>query len=281
MDARDQVRALYEAYGRRDWDRAAEVLHPAVVVDMPATAERLEGRDAVIEFQRSYPEPWGRLGVRRVLGDSSRAVAEIEVIDPGGRSFAMAGFWAEDDGLLLSGVEYWVTVGGDRPAPGRATAFVARRAPGEGKRGGPPVAGDLFPLFRQAVLDATDARGLAEFYRELLGMAYRAGDEPPSAGEPDYKASDWLVLRHPSGSPCLAFQQVTALPEPTWPEGDVPQQLHLDLTVKSAEELALQHARVLELGARLLVDRSSDEVEPIQVYADPAGHPFCIFVASP
>ena len=37
--------------------------------------------------------------------------------------------------------------------------------------------------------------------------------------------------------------------------------------------------RALALGARLLRDDSQDEIEPIYVYADPAGHPFCIFVA--
>jgi hypothetical protein len=31
-------------------------------------------------------------------------------------------------------------------------------------------------------IDTTDARGLAEFYRELLGLRYRPGDEPPAGG---------------------------------------------------------------------------------------------------
>ena len=35
----------------------------------------------------------------------------------------------------------------------------------------------------------------------------------------------------------------------------------------------------LALGARLLYDRSDDPEEPLYVYADPAGHPFCVFVA--
>jgi hypothetical protein len=45
--------------------------------------------------------------------------------------------------------------------------------------------GERFPLLVQVVLDTTDARGLAEFYRRLLGYRYRPGDEPPSAGAPD------------------------------------------------------------------------------------------------
>jgi hypothetical protein len=59
----------------------------------------------------------------------------------------------------------------------------------------------------------------------------------------------------------------------------VPQQLHLDLSVASADELVAQHERVLALGARLLRDRFNDREEPLYVFADPAGHPFCIFVA--
>lgn len=134
-----------------------------------------------------------------------------------------------------------------------------------------------FPTIRQVVLDTTDARGLAEFYRALFGLEYRTGDEPPTAGEPDPNGEDWLVLRSPGGVP-LAFQQVTDLPPATWPEGAVPQQLHLDCTVPDRATLDAQHEHALALGARLLQDRSGDPEEPLRVYADPAGHPFCLFV---
>ncbi len=135
----------------------------------------------------------------------------------------------------------------------------------------------LFPALRQVVLDTRDVRALAEFYRQLLGLQYRAGDEPPPAGEPDPCGEDWLVLQDVTGTPRLAFQQVAELPEATWPSGPHPQMLHLDLTVPTPAELAAQHDRVLALGARLLHDRSDDPEEPLRVYADPAGHPFCIF----
>ena len=55
--------------------------------------------------------------------------------------------------------------------------------------------------------------------------------------------------------------------------------LHLDTTVPTLDDLRCQHERALALGARLLLDRSDDADEPLYVYADPAGHPFCIFVA--
>ena len=133
---------------------------------------------------------------------------------------------------------------------------------------------DIYPALRVVVLDATDARALAEFYRQLLGYDYRAGDETP-----DPRGDDWLVLRDPSGEARLAVQRVPELAASTWPDGRVPQQLHLDLTVPDVGELAAQRDRALALGARVLEDRAADPDEPLYVFADPAGHPFCIFVS--
>jgi hypothetical protein len=141
------------------------------------------------------------------------------------------------------------------------------------------VADQGFPKLLQVVLDATDARELAEFYRRLLGLTYRPGDEPPAPGQPDPQGREWLVLRNAGGAQ-VAFQQVPALPRATWPEGPVPQQLHLDLSVPARAELDAQHERALALGAQLLEDDADDPDEPLRIYADPAGHPFCIFVAS-
>ena len=59
----------------------------------------------------------------------------------------------------------------------------------------------------------------------------------------------------------------------------VPQQLHLDLSVPDKDALDAAHELVLQLGGTLRLDRSDDEEEPLRVYADPDGHPFCIFVA--
>ncbi len=137
----------------------------------------------------------------------------------------------------------------------------------------------MTPIVRQVVFDCPDARALAEFYRQLFGLSYRPGDEPPGPGEPDPNGQDWLVLRDAGGALGLAFQQVPGLPEPTWPEGPRPQMLHLDTTVPTLEDLQSQRERALSLGARELLDRSDDEQEPLFVLADPAGHPFCIFVS--
>ena len=55
-----------------------------------------------------------------------------------------------------------------------------------------------FPRLLQTVIDTTDVRGLAEFYRELLGLRYRSGDERPAPGEPD--DADWLSLTDADGT---------------------------------------------------------------------------------
>ena len=134
-----------------------------------------------------------------------------------------------------------------------------------------------YPRLLHTVLDTTTPRELAEFYRQLLGLQYRPGDEPPAEGSTD--AADWLVLVDAEGQPRLAFQQVDRLPRSTWPSHDVPMQLHLDFTVSSRAELDRQRDRAEALGARLLLDRTDDPGEPLYVFADLSGHPFCIFVA--
>ena len=134
-----------------------------------------------------------------------------------------------------------------------------------------------YPRILHTVLDTTDVRELAEFYRQLLGLHYRPGDELPEDGKPD--EADWLVLTDEHGDRKLAFQHTEQLTPTTWPSPEVPMQMHLDLTVPDRETLERQHSRALSLGAQLRFDRTDDPNEPLYVYADPAGHPFCIFVA--
>jgi len=134
-----------------------------------------------------------------------------------------------------------------------------------------------FPELMHTALDATDVRGLAEFYRVLLGVRYRPGDEPPADGSAD--GEDWLVLVDADGGRVLAFQEVPTLHRPTWPTHDVPKQMHLDFRVATVDELQRHRRRAEELGATLLLDRTESTEEPLYVLADPAGHPFCLLVS--
>ena len=132
-----------------------------------------------------------------------------------------------------------------------------------------------FPRLVHTVLDACDVRGEAEFWRGLLGLVYRPGDEAP-VGTDD---ADWLVLTQPDGRRCLAIQQVDSLPRNRWPEPGHPSVSHLDTAVPTRAALDAVHERVLALGGQPRLDRSDDPHEPLRAYASPAGHVFCVFVA--
>ncbi|MBM0127677.1 VOC family protein [Pimelobacter simplex] len=125
------------------------------------------------------------------------------------------------------------------------------------------------PRLRSTVLDTTDVPALAEFYRRLLGWSYPEGFDIE-------EFTDWRSIVGPDGER-LSFQQVDELAATTWPSGEVPQQLHLDFQVDSRADLDENHRRALELGAVVRLDQSDDPEEPLRVYADPAGHTFCLF----
>lgn len=132
-----------------------------------------------------------------------------------------------------------------------------------------------YPTLLHTAIDARDCRGLAEFYRRLLGLRYRPGDEPSADGADD---ADWLVLVDADGRRVLAVQEKKDTTPPTWPSEEVPMQMHLDFTVASRPELERHRQRAEQLGATLRLDRTDDVEEPLYVMADPAGHPFCLLV---
>jgi catechol 2,3-dioxygenase-like lactoylglutathione lyase family enzyme len=116
---------------------------------------------------------------------------------------------------------------------------------------------------RTTVIDCPDPRALAGFYAELLGLPLI---------EEDSDGDEWVVLGgHPGHQPRIAFQQAPDLRPPDWPDPERPQQFHLDVTV---DDIEVAERAVLALGARRLPDEG--EGEGSRVYADPAGHPFCL-----
>ena len=114
----------------------------------------------------------------------------------------------------------------------------------------------MTPQIAQVVLDSTNPRASAEFWRQLVGLVLRPGQESPESGEDDPAGRDWLNLLTATGEPRLAFQYVEELPRSTWPTPSIPQQLHLDLTVSSFDELMSVSARIIELGGGVLHDRT-------------------------
>lgn len=75
-----------------------------------------------------------------------------------------------------------------------------------------------------------------------------------------------------SGDWYVGVQLAPAHVPPEWPDGSS-QQVHLDLHVHDPRAA---HEAVMGLGARLLQSGDLDAEQGHQVYADPAGHPFCV-----
>ena len=110
-----------------------------------------------------------------------------------------------------------------------------------------------------AVFDAADLATESAFWAGVLGGTVEADD-------------DWHTI-HVEGEPRLAVQLAPDHVPPDWPDGS-PQQMHLDLDVDDVE---VAHEEVMALGARLLQPAEDiGAAEGFQVYADPAGHPFCL-----
>jgi len=109
--------------------------------------------------------------------------------------------------------------------------------------------------FDGTTVNPPDPLALAHFYAELTGGVAKG-------------TSHWAAVS--TGGSLIAFQQVEDFEPPTWPGGSAPMQLHLDFFV---DDLAESGARATAAGARLLEVQPNDHC---RVYADPAGHPFCL-----
>ena len=108
------------------------------------------------------------------------------------------------------------------------------------------------------VLDTDDPPGLADFYTALLGWQVEDSDD------------DWITLRG-DGNARIAFQLALNHKPPTWPDNDVPQQLHFDFTV---DDMDAASAYAVSIGARPV--QGPEKSESFRVFLDPSGHPFCL-----
>ena len=123
-----------------------------------------------------------------------------------------------------------------------------------------------------SAIDCVDPINLANFYSSITGLKVDITTENTDSN------IVWVELKDNQGIPKLAFQKVSNYKAPTWPEGPIPQQLHLDFAVKNLDETEIE---LLKIGAVKTEfqpgsPKSNDYSTEFRVYLDPEGHPFCI-----
>ena len=111
-------------------------------------------------------------------------------------------------------------------------------------------------------MDCADPRALAEFWAAMLG-----GEIAFSRDATVGVRTDWVWM---------AALKVDDYVPPTWPSGDVPKQIHLDLDVTDLEAAV---AEAEALGARVASFQPAPDRR--RILLDPAGHPFCLTTQIP
>jgi len=110
--------------------------------------------------------------------------------------------------------------------------------------------------------DCADPRPLAEFWAAMLGGEIRF-ESAAAVGV----RTDWVWL---------AAMKVADYHPPTWPEADVPKQIHLDLSVSDLTAAVDEAER---LGATPAAFQPAPDLR--RILLDPAGHPFCLTTQVP
>lgn len=123
----------------------------------------------------------------------------------------------------------------------------------------PGESDDAPAVIGRLVLDCFSPRSLAPFYEELLEMRDRVEDTPERV----------VISREDGRLPMLAFRHVPGHAVPRYPEPEYPQQMHMD--IKFEDYFGAQR-----LAERLGAIRLPNPGGHPTVYADPAGHPFCV-----
>ena len=123
-----------------------------------------------------------------------------------------------------------------------------------------------------SAIDCVNPINLANFYSSITGLKVDITTENTDSN------IVWVELKDNQGIPKLAFQKVANYKAPTWPEGPIPQQLHLDFAVKNLDETEVE---LLKIGAVKTEfqpgsPKTNDYSTEFRVYLDPEGHPFCI-----
>jgi ketosteroid isomerase-like protein len=103
--SRDTIQRYWSSANRRDWAAFAALLDAEVLYEVPQTRERVRGREAYLEFNRTWPGAWVA-EVRQIVADADSAVSHIDFhVD--GEVMTGISFFALRDGLITKITDYW------------------------------------------------------------------------------------------------------------------------------------------------------------------------------
>jgi hypothetical protein len=111
----------------------------------------------------------------------------------------------------------------------------------------------------RVVIDCADPPPLARFWGAVLDMP----------GTVEHSPDRIVIARDDDRRPMLALQRVPDYQPPRWPDPEYPPQMHFDI---GFDNRADKERLALDLGGTKLPPQGGS----CPVYADPAGHPFCL-----
>ncbi len=111
-------------------------------------------------------------------------------------------------------------------------------------------------------MDCADPLVLGNFWASLLG------------GDVAFTSDDFVAVK--LNHLWLSAVRIDDYQPPTWPGGELPKEMHLDLAVDDLEQ---GEAAVVALGA--LKSTTQPAPDRYLVFLDPAGHPFCLSTGIP
>ncbi len=100
------ARRFVETLDARAWDEWAALLADDVVYEVPQSRERIRGRAAYLEFNRTFPGEW-HLAPKVVIGDAERAVVWFVWTTPDETADGQVFLELGADGLITRVTDFW------------------------------------------------------------------------------------------------------------------------------------------------------------------------------
>lgn len=119
MEPGQVIEELWRRIQVQDWTGVGELVAADAVIEWPATAERITGRDNYVAVNREYPAGWS-INVLQIIAVGDQVVSEVEVPHASLGTFRAVSLWTVSNGLIVRGTEYWITVGAEGSPDWRA-----------------------------------------------------------------------------------------------------------------------------------------------------------------